>query len=98
MQQTNQAEEDEGMPPPWRAYVHQALMLTLYERPPDWPRHCVIRALYIGQTRLEVRASTRCTIHRTEAEAVKWIKRHYPLLTFQGKCLDEEPKILGVWL
>lgn len=84
------------MPPPWRAAKHnELLMLTLYERPIDWPDHYVVRAIYIGP-KPEIRASTQAAIFRTEIAARNWIDEFYPTLTFTGKDPDDT-KIIGVW-
>lgn len=82
---------------PWREpRQNESLMLTLYERPPDWPMFYVIRAYYVGGPK--VTASAQVVPFRTEGEAVNWIQTQYPSMTFMGRSADNEPKVLGVWL
>lgn len=94
---TNLAEVLVEQSPPWRApRPNEAQMLTLYERPADWPMFYVIRACYFGGAK--VVASSRNAVFRSEQDAVRWINKYYPHATFMGKSTDDEPQILGVWL
>lgn len=82
---------------PWRAPKQdELLMLTLYAHPPDWPRHYVIRAMYVGGA--QVSASAKTAIFRTGQEAQDWIAECYPGLKYKGRYTDDEPQVLGVWL
>jgi hypothetical protein len=86
----------EQIPPPWRPPKQQeTLILTLYEKPPDWSRFYVVRATYIGGG-LTISPSLQCAVFRSEEEAVEWVKKCYPWMNFMGRAPDDQ--ILGVWM
>lgn len=74
----------------------ELMILTLYEKPVDFPNHYVIRANYAGQA--GVRMSRGCMLFTSEEETLRWVGTHFPDLTPVPRSYEDEPQIMGSWL
>src|SRR5262245_2974676 len=82
----------------WRAarQASELMMLTLYERPADYPTAYVVRAGYVGSGC--IRMGTPAMLFGTEAEARAWVGYYFPDLWFTVRDPKDDPRILGAWI
>lgn len=74
----------------------ELMILTLYEKPLDFPNHYVVRPYFInvGQRR----SSRGCMLFAKKEDAVLWICTHFPDLIPVPRSYEDEPQIVGSWI
>lgn len=85
--------------PRWREPdQNEMMMLTLYEKPKDYPEDYVVRAWYVAGGRPAPVPSPIARLFATRQHAEQWVARTYPQASFVPRADDDEAQILGVWL
>lgn len=75
---------------------HELRMLTVYDKPSDYPEHVVVRPCIVRTGQILHLAMHK--LFATVDEARAWIEETHPHMTRIPRHPDDEPQIVEVWL
>ena len=76
--------------------ANELMILTLYEKPLDFPNHYVVRPMFLGAG--QRRSSRGCMLFAKKENAALWVCTHFPDLTPVPRSYQDEPQVVGSWI